>query len=134
MGKFEQEPLLEAGRGAAAADMVTSKCQTFSDVPTYTISQKAVAALFYAVSSVAIMFVNKIVLSIYGFPSSILLAIWQLTVTSVVLLVLKKARKVGIGHQVIIYCAKQHVVIVWACSHLLVPLCSLSFFSPADNN
>jgi len=65
------------------------------DPSSYRYSQQIGAALFYGISSIAIMFVNKVVLSIYHFPSSIFLAIAQAVVTSSILLVLEKTRKVS---------------------------------------
>jgi len=62
--------------------------------PTYSHTQQLSAALFYGVSSLAIMFVNKAVLSIYGFPSFNFLAISQFTVTTIILYTLKKLGKV----------------------------------------
>jgi hypothetical protein len=54
------------------------------------------AALFYGVSSLMVVFINKIVLSSYGFPSVIFLACMQFVSTCIVLLVLQLFRKVDV--------------------------------------
>ena len=58
-------------------------------------SQQISAAVFYGVSSIAIMFVNKIVLTSYKFPSFNFLALSQFAVTAVILLTFKHVGKVG---------------------------------------
>lgn len=50
---------------------------------------RAFAALFYGISSLLVVFVNKIVLSTYGFPSFLFLACMQFVATCVVLIILK---------------------------------------------
>jgi hypothetical protein len=60
----------------------------------YTPMQQGGAALFYGVSSIVIMFINKIVLSIYRFPSFNFLATSQFVVTTVILLTLQKMGRV----------------------------------------
>ena len=82
--------LSSAGPPTPAADAAHGRHEAYSNN-----FHKLGAALFYGVSSMAIMFVNKTVLSIYAFPSSTFLALSQFTVTTVILLVLKKAGKVS---------------------------------------
>lgn len=52
------------------------------------------AAVFYGVSSLLIMFINKSVLTTYRFPSTCFLAASQFAFTSIILFALKKAGKV----------------------------------------
>lgn len=63
----------------------------------YSHSQQISAALFYGTSSLAIMFVNKVVLSVYSFPSFSFLATSQFAVTTAILYVLKRTGKVKGG-------------------------------------
>eukprot|EP00952_Eustigmatos_sp_NYUAD-ZCMA_P006609 28384-Eustigmatos_ZCMA.PRE.1 len=58
-----------------------------------TLAAQAGAALFYGSSSLAIMFVNKGVLSVWNFPSFNFLAACQFCSTALILFTLNKAGK-----------------------------------------
>ena len=54
--------------------------------------QQALGGLLYAISSFAIMFANKFVLTVYGFPSFLFLALSQFVATLILLQVGKSLR------------------------------------------
>lgn len=56
----------------------------------YTLRQRLQAAAFYGISSIVIMIVNKYLLTIWGFPSSNIVALFQFCSTVVVLAVAKQ--------------------------------------------
>jgi len=61
-------------------------------LPTFT--QRVGSALFYAISSILIVFVNKSVLTVYAFPSPQILGMGQMTAACVVLGALKALGKI----------------------------------------
>lgn len=67
-----------------------------SRIPDSNSLEKIVAALFYAVSSLAVILINKIVLTNYGFPHFTFLAAVQFTSTSLIILTLVALRKLDI--------------------------------------
>lgn len=58
--------------------------------------EKILAALFYGISSLAVIFINKIVLTTYQFPYFIFLAAIQFLATTVVILTLVLLKKIDI--------------------------------------
>lgn len=58
-----------------------------NDIP---ILSKALSALFYAISSIAVVFLNKILLTNFRFPSFLLVAFGQMLSTVIILFVLKQ--------------------------------------------
>lgn len=81
-------------------NLILSVCWSSDSLSEHTLTAfvvvtQAGAALFYGVSSLLIMFVNKMVLTSYGFPSFNFLAASQFFFTSIILFSLNKAGKVG---------------------------------------
>ena len=58
--------------------------------------EKIMAAVFYGVSSFAVIFINKIVLTTYDFPHFIFLAAIQFSATTIVLATLVLLKKLDI--------------------------------------
>lgn len=81
----ETEGLLGAPSGDSSSNALSGSTHHLP----HTVAEQVGAAMFYAISSLSVIFVNKIVLSSYAFPSSNTLALAQFTVTAVSLWVLK---------------------------------------------
>ena len=92
----EKKPL--SGEGVSGMARKNSK-DAGGNAPLPTGKTKALAALFYAVSSLAVIFTNKIVLTSYGFPSFNMLAASQFVATSAIMLVLHYIGRVQVNRR-----------------------------------
>jgi len=74
--------------------LIEQEIESFTEDESPSTSAKAGSAVFYAISSILIVFINKSVLSIYSFPSPELLGCGQMTAAIIVLTFLKLIKKI----------------------------------------
>ena len=75
--------------------------QRQKQVLAHSLAQQAGAALFYAVSSLLVIFLNKMVLSSYHFPSYNFVALMQFTATVIVMWVLKLTGRIQVSRSIL---------------------------------
>ena len=79
----------------ASSSSSSSHSSSTNNKASTTLAKRAGAALFYGLASISIMMINKVVLTVYGFPSFSFLAASQFFMTTMILSTLNTLGMVG---------------------------------------